>query len=122
MPENLVLKAGCFYKTRNGRKAFVSSLTSPFTDTYQPVVGWVEGLHSVQTWDAGGHYWNNHGPSEMDLVGEWREPIQQTATVGLVKWPGDCPTFIAVLHNGHAATGYQVIARKTVTITEGEGL
>lgn len=112
----LKIEAGKFYKCRDGRKAFVAG-RSPFP-SHWPFVGVIEGA-SLETygWQDNGVY-DCSGDDEEDLIAEWREPVAVTATILLVRNArGE-----AVVVAGNGLSHPRVIARRTLTITEGEGL
>jgi len=76
--QTLTLEAGKYYKTRDGRKAFVGALNQPspfgnLKDMY-PAAGYIEGEDSARSWMLNGELYNNAKAFEADLVAEWVEP------------------------------------------------
>ncbi|MGG7581717.1 hypothetical protein [Rhizobium sp. Nf11,1] len=68
----LTLEAGKYYRTRDGRKAFVSG-TNPFSEgSHIRAIGVVYG-NGVQGWDLSGAF-SSLGGHGLDLVDEWVEP------------------------------------------------
>lgn len=92
MSQKLEIVAGRYYKTRDGRKAFVSCIIerSPFQDgashTY-PVCGYIEsGVGGSSSWVSSGMYWADAGQQhDADLVAEWRDPATEERVVYLVR-------------------------------------
>lgn len=113
------IKAGAYYKTRDGRKAFVTGINpfdGPSSKTYR-VLGAVEG-YGITGWFDGGTYGAPDSvPDGLDLVAEWKEPRKASSTFCLITCCGE--PFMAI--DGLYPED-RVIARKTITITEGEGL
>lgn len=74
---SMILKAGCYYKTRDGRKAYVAAVGAPFARNITwAAIGWIVDCGEVQCWSLAGEY---EAPcrkmeSQRDLVSEWREP------------------------------------------------
>lgn len=64
------LEAGKWYRTRDGRKAFVS-FVHPHRKSHRNV-GFIEN-ETVQSWSDYGEY-TRQGSSSFDLVAEWTEP------------------------------------------------
>ncbi|MBN9219554.1 MAG: hypothetical protein J0I79_16535 [Mesorhizobium sp.] len=72
-PKKFEIEAGNFYKTRDGKRVFVASVTpSPFYKDKKPIL----------VYDEDGNYrWyrvdgsiNAFGEDDYDLVAEWKEP------------------------------------------------
>jgi hypothetical protein len=116
------IEAGKFYKTRDGRKAFVVSvdLPNPFggNSTYTVSV-YIEGLSNRITVTDRGRLYINTPDCAADLVAEWREPASEDRVVYLVRGHGglmwcecrenrDCPP-------KHGT----IIGSTRVTVTEG---
>ncbi|TPM41406.1 hypothetical protein [Mesorhizobium sp. B2-3-4] len=82
-PNNSSVEAGKFYKTRNGKKAYVAGI-SPFDSTAESrrAIGWVEGDEESTEWFASGHY-HKYQDTESDLVAEWKEPKRIRGFVNL---------------------------------------
>ena len=73
------IEAGKYFRTRNGRKAYVAS-TSPFkcTSSNSVWIGWVEdssGTAKLFGWSVEGNHFVEEVDAEsgFDLVEEWRE-------------------------------------------------
>jgi hypothetical protein len=107
------IEAGKYYRTRDGRKAFVAGF-SPFASVIElcRATGFIDGDGSVRGWSTDGRYWSEFG-GELDLVEEWREP--KTFSVTIYETGNG-------IHMASLATcpGWKVIAR--ATITEGDGM
>lgn len=68
----LTLKSYIYYKTRDGRKAFVGFI-HPHPQNAWPCHGYIEGEFQARIWERGGRY--VHGlDSPVDIVAEWTEP------------------------------------------------
>jgi hypothetical protein len=78
----LKLKPGTYYRTRDGRKAYVAGL-SPFesTNAFEGAAGYIEGEMGVRTWSRSGLYTAQRSRSASDLVEEWREPLERYCVV-----------------------------------------
>lgn len=70
--ENIKLEAGKYYRTRDGRKAFVSG-KNPFSDTQCCICGFIEGYGST-SWTIDGNYYSDKSDVAYDLIAEWKEP------------------------------------------------
>jgi hypothetical protein len=110
----LKLVAGKYYRTRDGRKAYVAAalenpLGRPASD---PIVGFIGD--DDFSWRENGQFL----PSQLsacDLIAEWREPREWTVYV-YDRHDGCVATSLALLQD----TRYTLLAR--VTVREGEGL
>lgn len=86
------IEAGKYYRTRDGRKAYVDVIrvSSPFNgyEPTHPIIGYVDdekqGPRSTKTWRADGRFDVKQDRS-IDLVEEWREPVSREITLHLVK-------------------------------------
>ena len=71
------IEAGKYYRTRDGRKAFVSAvlLPNPFAGPghMYPAIGYVESASTVW-WTKDGRYSCKESHHPFDLISEWREP------------------------------------------------
>jgi hypothetical protein len=116
----LTLKAGTYYRTRDGRKAYVSCIVepSPFGDckNENPCFGFINGQHPRHLWKQDGESACHHPAS--DLVDEWREPRTWTETITVFDGGSGQPCQTL----GKVTGSIKVLARKAVTITEGEGV
>jgi len=113
------LEAGKFYKTRDGHKAYIAGKHFDSTIPY-PIVGWIENEDCPQTWKPDGVF-TLSGNAEYDLVAEWREPETRTIDIVLVRWRNTGGVW-AGMHCYLPVGECDILARKTFTITEGEGL
>ena len=73
---SLTIKAGAFYRTRAGKKAWVGAINCPSFSS--ETLGWIEGEHTPSSWGPGGRV-DDDRPDVRDLVSEWREPIKGEA-------------------------------------------
>jgi hypothetical protein len=71
------LKEKTYYKTRDGKKAFVSAIISnPFVPfTGQPAIGFCEGIGQMEWREDGGFFREGWKQSTFDLISEWKEPV-----------------------------------------------
>ena len=106
---DIILRPNTYWKTRDGEKAFVFD-KSPFHELWVGVID-----SGSYTWQKNGR-WSIQYANEIDLIEEWHEPVSNT--VELVQ------CFDGTRHYCHIAgpCGYKITARKTTTITEGEGM
>lgn len=65
------LEAGRWYRTRDGRKAFVGFNHSVRKSSQW--VGYIDGQESLYSWSYSGLYCSDIG-SDFDLVAEWAKP------------------------------------------------
>ncbi len=125
------LEAGKCYRMRNGNKAFVAYVAEWNPLTALPVAlrdlaatGFREGVNASQQWRLDGFWLSGGAVSDCDLVSEWREPRTVTKDIYLIKGFADSLHTITSdpasdpLQFGRGA----LLAKKTITITEGEGL
>jgi hypothetical protein len=82
------IEAGKYYKTRDGKKAFVEHVfqKSPFSGSSPPgytSFGFIEGNGQVEWWTADGFY-VTRGQGCNDLVAEWVDPITVNLTARLI--------------------------------------
>lgn len=71
----LTLKPNTYYKTRDGRKAFVGCLNP---NNAFPTAGYIVGDSAWQTWRIDGSIRSSESPNNFDLVSEWTEPKLRT--------------------------------------------
>ena len=79
------IEAGKYYRTRDGRKAFVSAVEVPcerycVNKRIHPVLGYI-GVGQC-SWTEAGHG-DARCETEYDLVDEWREPVTRELTLYL---------------------------------------
>jgi hypothetical protein len=117
------LEVGKYYKTRSGRKAYVGwqACDNPFVspnDTAMKFGGYVEGIAGSRRWMGNGSGSAYAMGAPTDLVEEWREPAKSWLTIVLIRSEGGYvyPTLECLCQDK------KVVARKVVTITEGEGM
>jgi hypothetical protein len=73
-------EVGCYYRTRDGRKAYVSVLFPPSPwGGLQPryvALGWIEGDDAESSWAADGRCceWRDT-EDPRDLIAPWRDPV-----------------------------------------------
>jgi hypothetical protein len=111
------IEAGKYYKTQDGRRAFVSCL-EPFTHLHPVIyIGVIEGEPDTSyRWDVNGVFCCNGSCTELNLVSEWVEPVQYTELVRLYRAGATYFAHIGDPHNDNAV----LIGRKTITLKEGE--
>lgn len=69
------LEAGKFYKTRDGKKAYVAAIGNPLqTIPSMQAVGWIDGSFSQFSWALSGQYSSATTHADLDLISEWKEP------------------------------------------------
>jgi hypothetical protein len=120
------LRAGAYYRTRDGRKAYVSCVLepSPFGGKpyVMPVCGWIEGRGIPKGWPLDGR---EAPPAESmeDLVDEWREPRVLERHLMFYEVPDSEVVFCAQCVKPPVLDiPGKVLARVAVRVTEGEGL
>jgi hypothetical protein len=117
------LESGKTYKSRDGRKVFIGCVLdkNPLggkSPSGYTAFGFFDGSSIVDMWTADGLFCTT-GTGCNDLVAEWREPRVVEREVLLVETrSGD---FGCVLEHW-ACSADKILARKKVTITEGEGV
>jgi len=104
------------YRTRDNRRVEVVAVRD----------GYAVGFDSKcpLTWLSNGQHWNWFNGTEgsaktLDIVSEWREPVSEPVTIELCLNVNGEP-FVRMAGNYGSAT--KVLARRTITITEGEGM
>jgi hypothetical protein len=116
------IEAGKFYKTRDGRKAFVVSvdLPNPFggNSTYTVSV-YIEGLSNRITVTDRGRLYINTPDCAADLVAEWREPASEERVVYLVRLNNGVVTTYTYPANEHGPQNTEILGSTRVTVTEG---
>jgi hypothetical protein len=107
------IEAGKYYKTRDGRKAYVAAvLENPLGRTVtHKCLGFVGDRY--MSWTDNGHEWSCFGGNPSDLIAEWREPREWTVSIVDVGDGTYCTTV-------HPHFGGKVLAR--VVVREGEGV
>jgi hypothetical protein len=89
MGEQLDIKEGEYYRTRDGRKAYVDSIVSPspfdgHTEEF-PVVGFIDNEGSSISWRLDGGYYFSSQEDSFDLVGPWEDPVKVEGWVNVYK-------------------------------------
>lgn len=105
-----------FYRTKNGKKVEVVAVRD----------GYAIGFCKIGplSWCDDGRHWNretgaNGSDQNLAIVAEWRDPAIETVVLELcISDAGTRFTRFAYNHPGPVT----IIARKTITITEGEGM
>lgn len=114
---DLKIEQGKYYRTRDGRKAFVSCelAPSPFDKKeYQhPFCGWIVDNVFPTSWSRDGKDNRSH-TSNCDLIAEWREPVVMEVTAHLFAKDGIHTASFSPTHEGRPAIG-----SARVTLTEG---
>jgi hypothetical protein len=111
------------WRTRDGRKAHVGGEAPLEVEKPQcKFIGWVGGM--VYGWNENGHSYQNRdtmgdGGCGSDLIEPWREPVTMGVEVVLVRYELGVEARLSLEGFRFSAP---VIARKIVTITEGEGI
>lgn len=103
------------YRTRDNRKVEVVDMRKGYA------IGFCDNVPTAWICD-GGQHWNRCSGSDgsdqrLAIVAEWREPVQQAVTLALVERQSGIDV-VWSRNIGHS----KVLARRTITITEGEGL
>lgn len=65
--EPLTFEEGKFYKTREGKKAYISKITT--TRFY----GIITGKTALDTWNLDGMHWRDKSPHKNDLISKWED-------------------------------------------------
>ena len=65
--EPLIFEQGKFYKTREGKKAYISKITATY------IYGIVTEKTSSETWKLDGTHWNKENPHKNDLISKWED-------------------------------------------------
>ncbi len=69
-PEKLKIEVGKCYKTRDGRKAFISSINN---DSEFPFRGIIIGFDSTDKWLENGKFNVYQSENDLDLISEWSD-------------------------------------------------
>ena len=69
-PEKLKLEVGKCYRTRDGRKAFISSINN---DSEFPFRGIIIGFDSTAVWLENGKFNVYQSENDLDLISEWSD-------------------------------------------------
>ncbi|CUW85644.1 hypothetical protein N5C66_03725 [Rhizobium pusense] len=122
----LTLEAGKFYRTRDGRKAFVSGI-NPFPDgSHIRAIGVVVD-EGVQGWDLNGAF-TLELEHRLDLVAEWVEPKRIKGWVAIWAKGGDhslvacCSHIYKTLEAAKADNFSNVACYAEIDVLEGHGL
>lgn len=65
--EPLTFEEGKFYKTRDGKKAYISRITTTY------IYGIITEKTSSETWELDGTHWNKEHPHKNDLISKWED-------------------------------------------------
>ena len=65
--EPLTFEQGKFYKTREGKKAYISKITTTY------IYGIITGKTSMDTWHLNGMRWHNGDKHKNDLISKWED-------------------------------------------------
>jgi hypothetical protein len=65
--EPLIFEQGKFYKTREGKKAYISRITATY------IYGIVTEKTSSEIWKLDGTHWNKEEPHKNDLISKWED-------------------------------------------------
>ncbi|RVO41329.1 hypothetical protein CN093_08675 [Sinorhizobium meliloti] len=80
-PAALVVKAGKYYRTRDGRKVGPMFLSDD-QETAYPFGGEIEGEPGADWYTADGNWWCDGSEAERDIIVEWVDEHAAKATVG----------------------------------------
>ena len=117
--QTLTLEAGKFYRTRNGRKAFVGC-ENPFADgSTLRVFGYIEGA-GIAIWRTDGCYFSDGAAASSDLVAEWVEPKRIKGWVNIDE--DYCAYRYDTRKQADAKASKDRIACIEIDVLEGEGL
>lgn len=119
----LEIKAGKYYKTRGGAKAFITAISlknpfSPESDNY-PAEGFIEVSPWRMTWTINGRRFGPSDASSEDLIEEWREPVTREFYVFMFR-TGDHVSFTYSTNKPESSRASEIIACRKIKLTEGE--
>lgn len=119
------IESGRYYKTRDGRKAYVAAiLENPFGygNGKYPIVGYIQGKQQM-CWTASGSTRVNCCEDFDDLVADWVEPVSKTFVAILYRMPHGTVNYCCF--NDQAAVDYfksqyraDILDSKEITLTE----
>lgn len=66
------LEAGKYFKTRDGRKAYVAAIAPEEIGAAYPAIGWLGD--QLDNWLTDGRYMRSGNDESEDLIAEWIEP------------------------------------------------
>lgn len=69
-PEQFKLEVGKCYRTRNGKKVFISGINS---DNDYPMFGIIKGFISPDRWLENGKFDISNTEHDLDLISEWSD-------------------------------------------------
>jgi hypothetical protein len=105
-----------FYRARDNRRVEVMCVRDGYAVGFDNT--------SALTWLVDGRHWNwasgTEGSSRsLDLVAPWREPVSRTLELRMVRGLDDLYVY---LDDPTCSPSEHLVARRLVTITEGEGM
>jgi hypothetical protein len=101
------LEAGKYYRTRDGRKAYVAAIAPEWVATDYPVLGWVD-IATIR-WRADGKEVRNESP--CDLISEWTDEPEKKE---------DTARYLYAYHNIIEADESGEIVSKGVSFMDGK--
>lgn len=118
---NMELKPNTYYRTREGRKAYVVG-KSPFKeDEDRGFIGFIQlqdDYSDYVIWNGKGET-GNSPKDESDLIAEWKEPQRKTVWVGM-RDDGFATLNYDTPHDLKTHYGSKVLAMRRVELVEGE--
>ena len=111
------IKAGQYYHTRGGQRAFVAAVEHPFHASPYPIIGYISCDLGGVKWACDGRFCNSITTHQNDLIAEWKEPV--TVTRWLALWSDG--TISSHTEQPRLPLS-NLLALKQVSITEGEGM
>lgn len=85
-PAELILEAGKFYRTREGRKAEVLYIIPEKYNEAQRVLVGLDS--SIEKYELNGNYWGSGKEDPNNLVSEWKDPVRVQKTIYFNVYPG----------------------------------
>ena len=115
----LTFEPGKYYKRRDGLKSLCVGFDSSGKPVFEDPLFEEEYEESFSRRDSEGFLIDKASSSTFDIIGPWQEPRTRAVEVCMFE------DFVAVtpfVANADQAKSLGIIARKTVTITEDEGM